>query len=162
MNRIRYALALLLIASIARADDRLPPGALYRIGAYRMYVPRECTCFAVSPSGKTIVAAGPGSLNNGEIRSWDLMTGQFRSIAADVNYAVAKERRFLAISRDGKQIACGCMGGTIRRWETETGKELKPIEMPLAKWPCVALSFSPDGNRLLAGYATTNITMVIN
>ncbi len=150
MNRIRIALVLLLVAvsaPVVHAADPLPPGALYRIGAYRMCLGQSIDAMALSANGKTLAAAG-GTI----VRAWDTESGGVLLTERDRASMPKNGRNFLALSPDGRQLALGEEDGTIRRWDISTGKELKEIELPLASKPCVALSYSPDGSRLLAGY----------
>jgi WD40 repeat protein len=85
------------------------------------------------------------------VRKWNIESGKvvrqyegLRSVA-----------RCLAVSRDGRFLACGgcSQDGTILVWEVETGREVQRFEGH--KWTgepgenCIA--FSPDGKQILSG-----------
>jgi WD domain, G-beta repeat len=61
----------------------------------------------------------------------------------------------LAFSPEGKLLAAGCKDGTIRWWETATGRELRPLGDSQNSVLCLA--FSPDGKSLAAGNGNTSI-----
>jgi hypothetical protein len=55
----------------------------------------------------------------------------------------------LAFTQDGDRFASGGWGGTVRIWETASGKKL--LEIPTGGNYVFALAFSPDGRHLAAG-----------
>src|SRR5205823_3542766 len=58
---------------------------------------------------------------------------------------------------DGKRIASGCWDGTVRVWETDTGKELRRLEPQAGNMHGVA--FTPDGKRLATGGGDGSVTV---
>ncbi|MDR3617013.1 MAG: WD40 repeat domain-containing protein [Candidatus Obscuribacterales bacterium] len=79
--------------------------------------PGECDSIVFSPDGKTLIATvGSGT----SIYFWDFQSGKvIRTISGDHRHT-----RRLAISRDGKMLACE-NGHFIERWDIDTGKLLK-------------------------------------
>ena len=61
--------------------------------------------------------------------------------------------RALAASPDAKTIATAGDKGEIRSWDTDGGMHVGTIPGPNPGKPVLALAFSPNGDRLLAGYA---------
>ncbi|KAG2337953.1 WD40 repeat-like protein [Suillus weaverae] len=63
--------------------------------------------------------------------------------ANDIIYSVA-------LSPDGKRIACGLVDGTIQVWDMETGEALwAPLHGHTQ--PVKSVAFSPDGHRIISG-----------
>ena len=61
----------------------------------------------------------------------------------------------VAFSRDGQRLACSLADGTIRLWDTTTGKKTLTItghEVAGRKVSGLCVAFSPDGKRLAAAY----------
>src|SRR5262249_52095748 len=56
--------------------------------------------------------------------------------------------RWLAWSPDGGKLAAGCNGGTVRTWETGTGRVLRGFRGH--KSPVCSVAFSSDGTRVAA------------
>lgn len=102
-------------------------------------------CTAWSPSGK-YVAAGGGNYSSplrGEARVWDPETGK------DVSRLVGHTQfiRAMRFFPDDTRIATAALDGTIRMWESATGKELAAFN---ARTPLTGLDISPDGTLLVA------------
>jgi WD40 repeat protein len=102
----------------------------------------------LSPDGKTLAAGrppaydrrpGPGGMQTGSVRLWDVSTGKLRFEHAESSWCLAfsPDSRLL-VSADGQKL---------QGWETATGKKLFTI--PAAELGQSALAFSPDG-RLVA------------
>jgi WD40 repeat protein len=121
---------------------------------------------AVSPDGKLLLAGGHGKevktrLPDGRVQNsivqqhplslWDLTTGKLvRQVTLPGSFSGP-----VAFAADGKSYAAGGISdeGTIRRWETETGKELTPITGFRGR--TTALALSADGRYLVAGLVDT-------
>jgi WD40 repeat protein len=67
---------------------------------------------------------------DGSIGIWDIGTGK---VARSLKPGPEKRRpeeadcRYLLFSHDARQLFAGTAAGTIRRWDTETGRELAPL-----------------------------------
>ena len=55
----------------------------------------------------------------------------------------------MALSPDGRRIAAAGLGGQIRLWDTETGREVGTL--PGDGGPFVSVAFSPDGRHIAGG-----------
>ncbi len=109
---------------------------------------------AVSPDGRWILSSGGGKLDgNGhwilgedfQLHLWSQAGKPIRSFKGHTGVVFG-----VAFSADGKQALSGGMDGTLRLWDVETGRQLRPaIEIPETRIHCVA--FSPDGTRALTG-----------
>ncbi len=97
---------------------------------------------AYSPDGKTLASGGGGKV--GEIKLWDLASGQARPISFIGHTA---EVSFVVFSPDGKTLASGSNDRTIRLWEAATGKAKRSFPADLV----TSLAFSPDGQTLASG-----------
>lgn len=63
----------------------------------------------------------------------------------------------VAFSPDGRQLASGSVDGSIKLWDTASGKELKRLEGHTKTVNSVA--FSPDGSRIASGSADHTIRL---
>jgi WD40 repeat protein len=113
--------------------DRLPAGALARIGTTRLR--DRAWDLAFSPDNKLLVSAGDG------LRLWDVQTGELLHV-----FPHASPRR-VAFSPDGKLLASGGWAGEVLLFDLASRRETARLLSPQEE--IHALAFSPDG-RLLA------------
>lgn len=100
---------------------------------------------AVSPDGRTIAVAEPGSEAPGDILLWDVATRRVRATLVGHDRGVAS----LAFSPDGAVLASSSWDLTVRTWDPVAAE---PAGEPMPTDAVVRLAFSPDGRTLaLAG-----------
>jgi WD40 repeat protein len=117
---------------------------------------RGVDSLALDPRGAFLVAGGA----TGTIKIWDTRTWkEIRSLGP-----TAGAVRGLAISPDGKVLASVSPDGQkgekdtefgIILWDLATGQKLRTLPQPPSILGTTALSFLPDGKRLLAGQDRT-------
>lgn len=86
----------------------------------------KATVTAFAPDGRTLAAGSA----NGAVRLWDTATGRSRTLAKAVDDAKAHKTpgrathriTALSFSPDGRSLAVGSDGGTIRVWDTVLGR----------------------------------------
>ena len=95
------------------------------------------------------VAFGRGGLlasSGGEVILWDLGSGKprftFSNLPTFTVYCVA-------FSPDGKRLAAGCSEGTVKVWDSATGREELSLRGHASA--IMTLAFSEDGRRLATG-----------
>lgn len=105
---------------------------------------------AFSPNGKQLVAA---SIYGGtrEMPVWDTLNGKVVRKLPLSSASVAA----IALSPDGKWLACADRSQYLRVWDFEKGKALPGIATGLSR--IYALAFSPDGSRLAGGASSGRI-----
>jgi eukaryotic-like serine/threonine-protein kinase len=108
------------------------------LGPVLKYGQQTLTCVAVSSGGKAILAEGTGL----ELRRWDAVTG--KPLGPPLRHG--KQVRAAAFSPDGTRFLTLFDSGTVRWWDTATGKGLGVAKAEVAV-------FSPDGKALLTGGA---------
>ncbi|OHB76631.1 MAG: hypothetical protein A2W31_10535 [Planctomycetes bacterium RBG_16_64_10] len=106
---------------------------------------------AFSPDGKTLAAAG-GHMVRGELRLWDVATGQQR---AELRQSIGHVRS-LAFSPDGKTLASGGRDKTVRLWHVATGSELAALKAHLS---VESVAFFPDGKTLAASFPDRSVRL---
>ncbi len=132
--------------------DKLPPGAVKRLGTVRFRHGQHIESVAYSPDGKWIASGA----DDHTVRIWDRATGKellrFDGHSDDVH--------FVAFTPDGKYIISssgwhthgrpGAQDPCTLKWEAATGKFVG--RMPANRWnlPMAALALSPDGTTLAA------------
>jgi WD40 repeat protein len=112
-----------------------------------------------SPDGKTVATGGQydhsdSKQRSGEIKLWDVQTGQERATLRGHASAIAA----LAFSPDGKLLATGAGDNAVKVWDLEVGKETLSDRSADHGVGCVA--FSSDGKTL--GYAGYQYVKLVN
>jgi RNA polymerase sigma factor (sigma-70 family) len=105
--------------------------------------PRNRLCpIDLSPDGKML--ASGHSYDDTKVYLWDAATGKQR-----LQLEGESEPLSVAFSPDGRLLASGDVHGTIRFWDTATGKMLRQLRQEGQSAHSVA--FSPDGKQLVSG-----------
>jgi WD40 repeat protein len=97
-------------------------------------------CLSYYPDGTALT----WGLHNGVLKSRDFKSGHVRTFGG----RHPGEIRSLAITKDGRRVVTGGTDGTVRLWETRSGREL--LALNAGSRPINAVSFSPNGERLAA------------
>jgi WD40 repeat protein len=123
------AVLLLAIAHVALAEppaDKLPPGAIARLGSYRFYHGGFIKRVAISPDGKFIATAGSdGTSPKNKVCLWDAASGEQRwsaSFDGDLTYLSTA-----LFSPDGKMLAIG-ENKSILLFDAASGQPMRTIE----------------------------------
>jgi WD40 repeat protein len=118
--------------------DRLPDGAVARLGTTRMRAWANAICFF--PDGKTLATAGDG------VRLWDLNTGK---TLKELVSGQRGQQTALAVSTDGKTLAWGGLNQPIVLWDLSMNRKLRELGVD-AGASLKALAFSADGKSVAA------------
>ncbi|MCE9560832.1 MAG: hypothetical protein K8U57_02135 [Planctomycetes bacterium] len=156
---IRFLSSLAAIAALANAASAaespapvtLPSEA--RPDGPRLSIGRSTECqttvLAFSADGKTVAATTNGGFASGmdaPVHLWDTATGKHVRTLKWHKVGVMAA----AFSNDGATIATSGIDNQLRFWDGKTGKDITKADLPLTGHG-YALSFSPDGKRLLVG-----------
>ena len=111
--------------------------------SFRLPLSEEVVTLAFSPDGKKLATAGSTNGGPGQFKIWDVtaakeLIGIRRLIGV----------RSVAFSPDGRGIACGDFGGTIRVRDPNTGADLKRVRAHNSGVNCVA--YAVDGKLLVS------------
>jgi WD40 repeat protein len=110
-------------------------------------LPRMAYEVAYSPDGRLLATAGgtwahPG---HGELLLWDAATGKLLRRFPEKE---ASPLLSVAFSPDGKRLAAGALGGTLRVWDLEGGEVYHTTHRERVR----RVAFSGDGRLLMAGH----------
>jgi WD40 repeat protein/tRNA A-37 threonylcarbamoyl transferase component Bud32 len=100
---------------------------------------------AFSPDGRRLATAGGQAGKPGEVKVWDLATGQELFACS----GPAGPFWSLAFSPDGRRLAVGGSagkGGEVKVWDADSGRPL--LSLPCDSGPVWGLAYSPKGDRL--------------
>jgi len=97
----------------------------------------EGGAYAFFPDGKQIITSG--SFGSMPLRIWNVETGE------ELRGLGSGEFSSVLVSPDGtKIVALGLRGGTLQRWDVESGEELPRINQSIE-----AVAFSPDSKKIV-------------
>ncbi len=149
LNRLAVSIVLFLASSVpmlleaqqptptGASRDRLPPGAILRFGSTRLTHATWLTSLEFSRDDRRLATAD----SSGVVRLWDVATGRL------VWEKPKGTGRKLALSPDGKILAIsGFYSPQITLWDLEQDREIRQLSQNAR-----SLTFSPDGNLLIAG-----------
>jgi RNA polymerase sigma factor (sigma-70 family) len=129
-----------------RLGDRLPEGALVRLGTLRWRAHGEVEALAFSPDGKTIAALSPRGIDRG-------LCLFERATARQVKHISPPDTYFwhIAFSPDGARLACSATvdkgdrsKSVVQIWEPSTARLVQEFVVGHAHW----VGWSPAGQPL--------------
>ncbi len=142
--------------------DPLPPQAKARLGTVRLRHADMVHQVAFLPGGKALLTV----TQDGTVCQWDLATGkELKRFSTIPHEQLARNAAFfagpgglvftsivmpggIAISADGKMLACGGLDGSVHLWDTGIGKELRKLEIGDFPNGVAEMVFAPDGKML--------------
>ncbi len=129
--------------------DRLPAGAVARLGSLRFWLGHPITSVAFSPDGAYLTAASAGHCST--LRVWAASTGRIAHIlpARDAALAEGNGVRTVTFSPDGKELVAGCDDGCIRIWEWPTAQLAHVLKAHDSF--VTSIAFAPDGKSVASG-----------
>ena len=105
-------------------------------------VDEQVFALAFSPTGEHLVTAGAGGQLPGQVKIWDVASRQLISKARKI-----RGTRSIAVSPDGRTLACGEVGGAVTLRDARSGQVLSTLRGH--NIGVNSLAYSPDGSALL-------------
>jgi RNA polymerase sigma factor (sigma-70 family) len=141
---------------LARQDrygDKLPEGALARLGTVRFRHDDWVSDVAIAPDGETLAAAAGKAIS-----LWDPATGKRRRLLT----VPGTWFRCLAYSPDGRMLAAGGGDNQIYLWDLTSGKVVRRLQghRPSNAWDGIhRVVFCKGGQRLISSGADGTIRL---
>jgi WD40 repeat protein/beta-lactamase regulating signal transducer with metallopeptidase domain len=142
-------------AAVDALGDRLPEGALLRLGTQRFRHPGSAYEIAVSPDERTLVTFG-----NSEIVAWDAATGRQRWQAntrdhrVDLPNGPAYGVHAVAFTPDSKQFYTPGREDEAIVWDVDTGRQAAPPGEQFRAAQSHSVDLTQDGELVALGSAT--------
>jgi RNA polymerase sigma factor (sigma-70 family) len=136
--------------------DRLPAGAIARMGTIRFQHGFSVTSVAFSPDGKMLAS---GEQDN-RIHLWEVSTGkELAQLHGDpIRVPGAEGIDSLAFSPDGTKLVAGGPGAsTILLWEVATGRILRRFQGQQGR--IFSVAYSPDNQLIASGAGDQTIRL---
>jgi WD40 repeat protein len=133
---------------ITIGEDKLPPGAIARLGSTWLRHGHEISSLTFSPDGKTLFSTASDFFT----REWNAETGKPLRAFGDVKteilinpYGPTRWAQSVVVSPDGTFLAVAYQSNLIRIWNLKTGKLMNelPVQVPIRQ-----LTISSDGKRV--------------
>ncbi len=145
MQRLGFIIfiCLLVAPTVALAQDKLPEGAIARLGVHRMRVDRPILDSAFAPDGRTFVVVCDEKDGRPNVILFDVASGLERKrldIFGARHIAMARHKPLMAV--DANQH--------LEVWDLSTEKRLKQWDAPIWKGKASALAISRDGGHVVA------------
>ena len=131
--------------------DRLPAGAVARLGTLRFWLGHPISSVAFSPDGENLAAASAG--HGTTLRVWDTSTGRTVHVLPAPEGALPEGSgvRMVTFSPDGKSLAAACDDGSVRIWEWPSGRLARVLKAAGHDSFVSCVAFAPDGKSVASG-----------
>ena len=129
--------------------DRVPAGAVARMGTLRFWLGVPISSIGFSPDGKNLAAASAG--HGITLRVWDASVGRTVRILPAPEDALPAGHgvREVTFASSGKALAAACDDGRVRIWEWPSGRLRAFLNAHERFVSCVA--FAPDSKSVASG-----------
>jgi WD40 repeat protein len=128
-------------APVDLEQEKLPPGAVARIGETRLTHGGQVDCLALSPDGKALASA---SKMDGALRVWDLATGREKGRIDNSGDKLARMVQQIVWSPDGKTLAITGQDMVLHFLDTQTLKEAHALKGQDVRGASPVFAFAPD------------------
>ncbi len=126
------------VVAVDQYGDKLPEGAVARLGTLRLRHNGIISGVVFSPDSKILVSIA----SDEAIRLWNFATGD---LIREFTVPLQESTLCAAFSPDGSKLASGGSRGNVRLWDVKTGKML--VEKKAHQTEVLGLAFAPDGER---------------